>query len=195
MKILKIFKKGKNYYYLCECPFCKNTIEIRKDHYITRKSNHCGCQRHNDAKNGKHNKIYDIHQAIKQRCLNPKQKVYARYGGRGIKICDEWLDYKTFKKWALDNGYQEGYDIDRIDNDGNYEPNNCRFVSHIDNCNNRNSTIYHYINGKKMTAREIADTYGFTIECIHSRYERGRRNEELIEPRYKNIKHNNSNSC
>lgn len=195
MKIVGEFKEKWNYYYLCECPYCKKIIKIRKDHYKTRKTDNCGCKRHNDARNGKRNKLYDIHQAMKQRCLNPKQKYYARYGGRGIKICDEWLDYTNFKKWALNNGYKEGYDIDRINNDGDYEPSNCRFITHIENCNNRSNTIYHNIYGKLMTAREIANTYGFTIECIHSRYESGRRNEELIAPRYKNIRNRNSVKC
>ena len=192
MKIINQIKKNKAIYYSCICEYCGKLKNIRKDHYYTRKRDDCGCQRHNDARNGKHSKIYDIHQAMKQRCLNPNNRVYKRYGGRGIKVCDEWLDYKTFKKWALENGYEEGLDLDRINNDGNYEPNNCRFISHIDNCNNRNNTIYHSINGKMMTAREIADEYGFTIECIHSRYESGRRNEQLIEPRYKNVIKNNA---
>ena len=194
MKVLKEIKKGTYLYYLCECPYCHNTKEIRKDHYKERKSDNCGCQRHNDARNGHHNKIYNIHQAIKQRCLNPNQKYYNRYGGRGIKICDEWLDYKTFKKWCMENGYKEGLDIDRIDNNGNYEPSNCRFISHIQNCNNRHNSLHHMINGKMMTTREVAETYGFSIDCIHSRYRMGRRNEQLIEPKYKNIiKNSNTN--
>ena len=75
---------------------------------------------------------------MKKRCYDPKNKDYYNYGGRGISICDEWLQDKySFIEWSLDNGFEEGLEIDRIDNNGNYEPSNCRYVTRKENRNNR----------------------------------------------------------
>lgn len=74
-------------------------------------------------------KLYGVWQALKQRCLNPVHKSYHRYGGRGIKLYQEWLEFVGFRDWALTNGYQEGLSIDRINNDGDYEPSNCRWIT------------------------------------------------------------------
>jgi hypothetical protein len=75
---------------------------------------------------------------MKQRCHNPNQRTYKYYGARGIKVCDEWFhDYEAFRKWAIENGYCEGLTIDRINNDGDYEPSNCRWVSFDVQANNK----------------------------------------------------------
>lgn len=177
-------KRIKTYsYYVCQCPYCGNVIDIRFDHYKTRKNDDCGCLKHNDAVNGKHNKLYDVHQAMKQRCLNKNQKYYYRYGGRGITICDEWLDYKTFKQWAIDNGYKDGLDLDRINNNGNYEPSNCRWVKHEDNCNNRCNTIVINYKGKEYTITSLAKKFDLPRCLVEKRYHRGKRGEELVKPK------------
>lgn len=98
----------------------------------------------------KHNKsytpLYRRWLGIKQRCLNPNNCNYAYYGGRGIKICDEWLDFETFEKWALTNGFRKELTIDRIDVNGNYEPSNCRWVTQrIQNINMRHKNTSGYV--------------------------------------------------
>jgi hypothetical protein len=87
------------------------------------------------AKHVEHNRqwylkhqLYRVWTELKRRCLNPTDKDYPHYGGRGITICSEWLDYKTFESWALSRCWQKGLTIDRINNDGNYEPDNCWFL-------------------------------------------------------------------
>ena len=75
---------------------------------------------------------------MKQRCYYLKHKYYDFYGGRGIKICNEWLtDFMNFYNWSIDNGYKEGLTIDRINNNGNYEPNNCRWITMKEQSKNR----------------------------------------------------------
>lgn len=85
----------------------------------------------------KHTKLSRLFDDMKQRCNNPKRKDFKNYGARGIRVC--WDSLKKFKNWALANGYAPGLEIDRIDNNGNYEPGNCRFVSH--SVNNRNKRM------------------------------------------------------
>ena len=75
---------------------------------------------------------------MKQRCNNPNRHNYDNYGGRGIKVCDEWKnDFQAFYDWAMANGYHDDLTIDRIDNDGNYEPNNCQWITLEENARKR----------------------------------------------------------
>jgi len=77
--------------------------------------------------------LYIAWDNMKQRCYNPNNKRYGNYGGRSIIVCDSWKNFSCFKVWALNHGWEDGLTIDRIDNDGNYEPNNCQFISLSEN--------------------------------------------------------------
>ena len=124
---------------------------------------------HDPAKN----KLYAVWNAMKQRCNNPKNKRYERYGGRGIKVCQEWSDsFDTFRDWALSNGYKEGLTIDRINNNGNYEPCNCRWATYREQNMNYSKNVYYEHNGERHTVTEWADIYGLNLKSIYQRMER-----------------------
>ena len=84
--------------------------------------------------------LYGVWESMKSRCENPNREKFKDYGGRGIEICDEWHDSWSFVKWALTNGYQKGLQIDRIDNNKGYSPDNCRWVTPKQNSRNRRNT-------------------------------------------------------
>lgn len=127
--------------------FCGNEFETHINRLKSGHASSCGCFRsftskENNSTHGlsKH-PLYKVREGMKARCLVITHHAYARYGGRGIKICDEWLnDFKAFYDWAIANGYEQGLQIDRINNDGNYEPSNCRFVTPKVNIRNQSTT-------------------------------------------------------
>lgn len=182
MKIIGKTRIKNNSYYICKCPYCDSIINIRFDHYKERKRDDCGCQNHLEARDGKHSKLYDVHQAMKQRCLNKNCYCYNRYGGRGITVCYDWLDYKKFKEWAISHGYQENLDLDRIDNNGNYEPNNCRFIEHKKNCNNRENSFF------TIEQLEIIEKSGYCRRSIKRRMKKHNISFEKAIKIPKNIK-------
>jgi hypothetical protein len=98
--------------------------------------------------------LFNVYRCMLGRCKYPTYKSWHRYGGRGIKVCDEWLEsFQPFAKWAMANGFEPGLQLDRIDNDGNYEPNNCRFVTSLEN--NRNRSITTYPNAGKHLKKSV----------------------------------------
>ena len=92
---------------------------------------------------------------MRKRCENPKFHAFHRYGGRGIKVCDEWKKYSAFFKWAKANGYREGLQIDRIDNDGDYCPSNCRFVGADSNKRNKSNDVFVTLGGNRVRLIDV----------------------------------------
>lgn len=118
------------------CPKCKNNIETRYQHGIKQKS--CGCEKHGFSRTP----IYKLWSSIKKRCYNVNEENYERYGGRNISMCDEWKNnFMSFKNWVDNNNYKKGLQIDRKDNDGNYEPSNCRFITQLENSRNKRNLV------------------------------------------------------
>lgn len=111
--------------YECECGRTKkvNTNNVKRG--LAKKCKHCGNIKHGDTGS----RLYGIWGKIKDRCENKKCKAFPEYGGRGVGLFKEWKNYENFKKWAVENGYEEKLTIDRKNNDGNYEPSNCRWVT------------------------------------------------------------------
>lgn len=118
-------------------------------------------------------RLFKIWSGMKQRCLNKNAPNYHLYGGKGIKICDEWMDFSVFANWAIDNGYTNSLTLDRQDNNGNYEPSNCRWVTQKTQCRNRsNNTIYTF-NGCSMTLAEWSEKLNIPKSTISERITRG----------------------
>ena len=122
---------------------------------------------------------YRIWKAMRTRCNNPNMSRYHRYGGRGISICPEWDDFNTFFR---DMGpCPEGYSIDRIDNDGNYTPENCRWADNMTQSANRSQAKLHEHDGLALTPRGWANHLGVTYGCVRSALRRGVSIGTLVE--------------
>lgn len=118
-------------------------------------------------------KLYWIYYAMVQRCYNPNCKRFLRYGGRGIKVCKEWLADKTsFYKWSLEHGYKDGLTLDRINNDGNYEPSNCAWVSNKENVNHNSRTHFLTYNGKTQSMSKWSEELGINYSTLRNRINR-----------------------
>ena len=105
-------------------------------------------------------RLYRVWTSMRTRCLNPRSQKWHRYGGRGIKICEEWGDYAVFREWAIGTGYRKGLTIDRIDNDGNYEPDNCRWVTKSMNSSKLTPAQVRAIRQSGKNHYELAKEYG-----------------------------------
>lgn len=125
------------------------------------------------TKHNTKNRLYAVWNSMKQRCNNHKSQKYKIYGARGIKVCNEWNEsYDSFRKWALDNGYKEGLTLDRINVDGNYEPNNCRWVTYEVQNSNKSNNVWIEYKGEKHTATQWAKIYGYDVKVIYQKMER-----------------------
>lgn len=124
-----------------------------------------------------------IHFNMVQRCTNPNSTYFPRYGGRGITVCPEWRTRRNFKEWALSHGYRSDLTIDRIDNDKGYSPDNCRWVTPSQNCNNRSTTHFVTAFGKtqslKEWSRELHISYNTLKKRVLDHHEDG---EYLLRP-------------
>ena len=139
----------------------------------------CGCIRPYVAPSkthgGRGDRLYGIWHGIQDRCYNPNNPRYARYGGRGITVCDEWKNsYETFRDWAMSHGYNptaKKYEctIDRLDNDGPYAPHNCAWRSQVEQCNNRSNNHLIEYNGETHTISEWARITGIQKSTIRNR--------------------------
>ena len=119
--------------------------------------------------NGKKTRLYTVWSRMRQRCSDKNSSDYDRYGGRGISVCDEWMDYKNFHDWAMTKGYKEGLTIERTDNDGNYEPSNCKWITlEAQARNKRNNRLITY-KGETRTLAEWCDILGMESSLLRYR--------------------------
>lgn len=153
-------------YWICKCNACGNLKSVRRDHLKKCKS--CGCVREETIKNAKTNtlpnyrKITRILTGMKNRCYNSKCKSYKHYGEKGICVCDEWQEPMNFYKWAINNGYEEGLTIERIDVNENYCPENCCWIPKNEQSKNRSQNIM-------INLKEVCRCFKLPYKTIFSR--------------------------
>lgn len=168
----------KRIYWFCRCA-CDRAISVRSDALTRGTSTSCGCVYKRVPPNGdRRHGLSGIPEhfvwlSIIRRCTNPKQKSWDKYGGRGIKICDRWL--YSFENFYADMGPRPSpkHSIDHRDNDGDYEPNNCRWATQIEQANNTRRNHFVEFNGKRQTISQWARELGINMHTLNKRINRG----------------------
>lgn len=171
------------YFYKCQCE-CGKIVVVNRDNIVSGKTKTCGCSRKevNIKHNLCHSRIYKIYNDMKKRCYNENSKSYKSYGERGIIICKEWLnDFINFYNWSIKNGYADNLSIDRIDVNGNYEPNNCRWATQKEQANNTRRNRYLTYKGETHTISEWSDIFNLKSGTIRARLAHGYTPEQALE--------------
>jgi hypothetical protein len=170
-------------YFSCRCD-CGTVKDVALRHLRYGATTSCGCYGHQGSLTHGYSKlrVYDIWKKMKDRCFCKGNPAYSSYGGRGITMCDEWRnDPASFIEWSFSNGYTEDLTIDRIDNNGNYEPLNCRWVDMKVQSNNRRDNVYYPFNGEYMTIPEICRYLNILDRRYDLYYKVGKMKKNLIE--------------
>lgn len=165
----------------CECE-CGKIINVRSYPLKSGHTKSCGCWKIDEARENPHksthgmsnDRLYIIWCNMKARCYNKNNPKYDDYGGRGITVCKEWLDdFMNFYNWAMENGYSKELEIDRKDNNGNYEPSNCRWTNRITQMNNTRNNMLLSFMGETKTIHQWAEEYKIEFSCLRWRIDNG----------------------
>lgn len=172
-------------YWKCQCScVAKTIVYVVGSQLQNKRIQGCGCigvearakanTKHGHLRNNNRPKLYSIWVSMRQRCLNPNCVAYKNYGGRGIKICNEWAVYEEFEKWSVNNGYKKGLQLDRYpNNDGDYMPDNCRWVSHKLNQRNKRGNRLLTYNNETHCVAYWCEEYGITRAVLLNRLKKG----------------------
>ena len=164
----------------CECG-TKTIVSGIQMRYGRVKS--CGCYRSEWSKENKtthgmgsarnREPLYKVWASMKARCSNQNDSAYSNYGGRGIFVCCEWQEFVPFMEWAMSNGYEQGLELDREDNNKGYSPENCRFIPRLQNARNKRSNRYISYRGQTKTMSEWAESIGMKQKTLGRRLHLG----------------------
>mgnify|MGYP007012482723 CR=1 FL=1 len=178
--------------WLCKCD-CGNEVQVNASKLKTGHTKSCGCllNKHIENLNKKYafsnKRLYSIYKAMLERCLNSQCKKFKDYGGRGIKVCQEWSEsYDAFAQWALNNGYDPlakrgECTLDRIDVNSNYEPSNCRWITNAEQqLNRRNNRIIEY-KGISLTVKEWSEKLKIPERLMRNHLQMGKSLDEIIQ--------------
>ncbi len=184
-------KGRKGVYWRCVCD-CGKECDVHSHALVSGHTKSCGCYMRLHPSSVTHGlsktREHYLWKGLRQRCLNPKAGNYYRYGGRGIKVCQEWDDFTNFYKWCQESGYKHGLTLDRIDNDGDYSPSNCRWVDKTVQANNKSNNKKVQYKGKIVSLMELERITGIDHRTIGYRLTRGWTVEQAatIIPKYGN---------
>ena len=178
----------------CKCD-CGNITFVTTSNLTCNRIRSCGCLKikqlleRSTTHNQRHTVLYSVWRGLRQRCNNPKHASYHNYGGRGITVCEEWdKSFQAFYDWSYANGYSTENQkdeklkltIDRIDNNGNYEPSNCRWVDRKTQTRNMRTTRFITFNGQNKSVSEWCEIYGIKLQTFNTRIRNGWSIEEAL---------------
>jgi len=183
----------------CECD-CGNTTTVHYSNLHSGTTKSCGCLKKESTikRNTKHGlsggeknptRLYKIWLHMRGRCLNVNNQDYKHYGARGISICKEWDDYKNFYDWSIENGYKNNLTIERIDNNGNYEPVNCKWATRKEQARNTRNNPLISFNGLTKTIPEWAETLGVSYNALRKRIHSGWDIERAFNQPFRKFNH------
>ena len=178
--------KNNNKIILCECE-CGNVKDVLKGNLTSGKTKSCGClakeliKKRLSTSASLNPKLYGVYYAMRNRCYNNKNKSYKNYGAKGVIVCEEWLsDYEIFYKWSLEKGYAEGLTIERINYDGNYGPENCKWATRTEQGRNKSNNTLLKLKGETKTLVEWSEIIGVHRETLNRRYRKNWSEEEMF---------------
>lgn len=162
-------------HWICQCD-CGNTVSVRTTHLTRRETKSCGCGRIKHRQY--HHRLYHIWTGMMRRCYKESDRAYKDYGGRGIEVCDRWHDVINFIS-DMQPSFKEGLSIDRIDDNGNYSPDNCRWADRVQQARNTRRNVYVTYKGKRMLQKDFAGYIGIGCKTV-TRYLRNHRLDGTI---------------
>lgn len=164
--------------WLCKCD-CGNYKEVTTCHLKDNHTKSCGCLK--NKYNAKSKRLLNIWRNMLERCDNSNRNDRKYYHDKGITVCEEWRDYKKFEEWSFDNGYADNLTIDRIDENGNYEPNNCQWITMREQQRKKLGNIWIEYNGETKILTDWAREYGINRATLQSRLEMGYTFDEALK--------------
>lgn len=185
LKVTSLNSRGHNTKWNCLCLMCGSKTVVSRPNLMSGNTVDCGCMKREKISkaNTTHGESRSDSKPLYKRWLNMRRRVKdprKNYLSKGIVVCEEWDDYESFRDWALSSGFDESLELDRIDNDGNYEPSNCRWISHAENWRNKGKTSLQYpvinSNGDRFeTAKHAADSIGASRNSVSKAIKTGHR--------------------
>lgn len=180
----------------CKCD-CGKEVDTRANYLRNGGTTSCGCfhseikrahmarsaewnTKHGKCKRNDRHPLFGVWCTMRNRCAMPNHISYKDYGARGISVCEEWKDFQTFYDWAMSNGYKKGLHIDRIDFNGDYTPDNCRWITQAENNRNRRNTVWLTHNGETKCLVEWAKELGVNTGTMRSRLKKGWTAQEVL---------------